>query len=111
MTHFCLEHEIRTRKCDITVLTENGLSSGAAVPVPGAPKGFSSKPDIWTAISCQEFGIYLPYTHNSATMAPDCQLLVSGELLFEAFDTWADEHLACEITPLWTDLSTSWTIK
>ena len=65
MTHFCLKHEITARKCDITVLTENGLSSGAAVPVPGAPKGFSSKPDIWTAISCQEFGIYLPYTHTT----------------------------------------------
>ena len=27
-----------------TVLTENGLSSGAAVPEPGAPKGLSSNP-------------------------------------------------------------------
>ena len=85
---------------------------GGGRPGPGGPEGVLVEarhldsdflPRIWY--------LFALYTHNSATMAPDCQLLVSGELLFEAFDTWADEHLACEITPLWTDLSTSWTIK
>ena len=43
-------------------------------------------------------------------MAPDCQLLVSGELLFEAFYTWPDKFFAREfgVMFLQVGLHNSW---
>ena len=68
MTHSSLRQSVRSRDndkkiCDVTALTENGLSSGAAVPEPGAPKGLSSNPldDICIDLSARI--LYLFVSH------------------------------------------------
>ena len=104
------DHEITRRQCGITVLTENGLSSGAAVPEPGAPKGLSSNPvddicgdfsaDIWVCISC-----------TIATMAPDCQLQVSGGLLNSVLTVLSDKFMDSEVVKQKRFFSTNWNNK